>query len=885
MRSAVVALATEEIVTRELAATLASSLCTAGRISTLIWVSEHTNPCIAPPPVTAGVDVLTINTVDQGRPWFPDFPLLNLTRHIAPKLKKFEVVYGLTSGHPLMHAICEGRHSPGAAPYFVAVLDYLSTEHRDPGLSASVIARRFGEKYVLTHCDLIVCLGAAGCQQLANLGVAPPTSRILSSNIQTLQALFDKVETQARAVADGRTERARSIMHATNTSLTICLSHSERAGNATRVLQALDQQSSTNFSVIAVDSSTLIESATAFAQLMEHYRGRGWTYRHEPQCGKARAIALSVARASSKYLMFIDTDDAPEPRLVERTLEAAELSGDDLLEIWSSEVADPDGLSQAQDDRTSPTPAIRASYGRDLVNAMGGNGDTNPVFLVRRTAFDAVGGYPTGLVAGCERQALAVRFAAAGYCCDVLPEILNTRRVTCDVASRDVIREGDSLRRAFDERLNTINMQSFAMTFQTIARELRETEQAVEARQRDLTRRFPIPAAHERLRLLMLVSSFPYPPTSGCLQRWWAMIRFLGQRHDLTLVTFCSSEQSRQRPELLRYCRSVYAAAFGGAELPGVERMPYPVRERMRVTMRDALRSIPSNLYDAALIDTIFLAPFRVEISTPTILGVQNIESRLLMQAAQIDLPGPITTGFHNIEREAELMRDYEDQVWPQFAVRSAVTAQDRDEIQRRSKTGQTILVENGTNPELWLADARPDTDRIIFFGNLGYYPNIDGILNFWHDIWPRVVRRRPSVELVVAGSCATTELRNLAQQPGFVLVEDPPDIREVAAMASVSIVPLRLGSGTNLKILDSMALGLPVVSTSIGCAGLSVKDGEHLIVRDSAVDFAEGVDLLLGAANLWRRIRQNGKAAVAERYRWDRVLAPLESALWNLAR
>jgi len=230
-------------------------------------------------------------------------------------------------------------------------------------------------------------------------------------------------------------------------------------------------------------------------------------------------------------------------------------------------------------------------------------------------------------------------------------------------------------------------------------------------------------------------------------------------------------------------------------------------------------------------------------------------------------------------------MRDYEDQVWPQFAMRSTATAQDRDEIQRRCDAGKTILVENGTDPELWLADARPDTGRIIFFGNLGYRPNIDGIRNFWQHIWPHVVRRRPSVELIVAGSGATTELRELAQQPGFVLLEDPPDIRKIAAMASLSIVPQRLGSGASLQILDSMALGLPVVSTSIGCAGLSVTDGEHLLIRNAAGDFAEAVNQLLAASNLWRRLRRNAKAAVADRYRWDRVLAPLEFALSSLAR
>ena len=93
-------------------------------------------------------------------------------------------------------------------------------------------------------------------------------------------------------------------------------------------------------------------------------------------------------------------------------------------------------------------------------------------------------------------------------------------------------------------------------------------------------------------------------------------------------------------------------------------------------------------------------------------------------------------------------MRDYEDRVWPQFAVRSAVTPQDRDEIQRRSKTGQTILIGNGTNPELWLANARSDTDRIIFFGNLN-------ILRISTEFWilaPHLAARCPAPTFSRAG-------------------------------------------------------------------------------------------------------------------------------------
>lgn len=141
MRSAVVTLATEEVATREIAARLASSLGAAARASTLIWVSENSN-CAIPPPVMAGVDVVTISAAAPGRAWFPDYPLLNLTRQIAPTLREFEVVYGLTSGHPLMHAICEGRHAPGRRPIWLPS----STPFRPTiGIQASVRARLRGD--------------------------------------------------------------------------------------------------------------------------------------------------------------------------------------------------------------------------------------------------------------------------------------------------------------------------------------------------------------------------------------------------------------------------------------------------------------------------------------------------------------------------------------------------------------------------------------------------------------------------------------------------------------------------------------------------------------------------------------------------------------------
>jgi len=765
----------------------------------------------------------------------------------------------------------------------VAIVDRVPDRDHDPALTASAMSRKFGELYVLNHSDLIACVNAVGVDDVLQLGIGTAAaSRIVRAELTALPSLFDQVEIRAQERAPTRAVQPTDGGVRNGSLLTIVVTLRGSADGALDTLRALDRQTCSDFSVVAVDSGVSSGSVAALDQFIEQRRQKGFRLRRAPHVAEAHATALAAQDASTQYLMFLDSDDVPEPHLVERLLEAIRHSDDDLLEVWSREVDESGEPSEGA--LTSIDGVVRASYGVDPIAILNGTYDGSPTYLIRKAVLDAVGGYPEGLVAGYEREALALRAALAGYRTEVFPEVLNTRRVTGGRDADDILSTGYALRAVFDQRLNTINFQSSAMAFQSVVQQLQDAERVVEARKSELARRFPARGTRDRLRLLMVISSFPYPPMTGCLLRWWAMIRFLGERHDLTLVTFCTAEDSLRRHELLRYCRSVYAAEPGGGRLPETEDLPHLVRARLSVNMRDALRAIPSEFYDVALIEQIFLAPFRAEINAPIVLGEHNIESRLLAQIAKIDQHGAPTPSFSNPEREFKLMRDYEDRVWPQFRLRTAVNPEERAEIQQRAKGRQTILVENGTNPDLWLPDRRTTTDRIIFFGMLGYYPNIDGLLYFWHEIRPHLVRRRPSIELIATGSAATNEVRALAKEPGFTLVENPADIRGPAMMASVSIVPLRLGSGTRLKILDSFALGLPTVSTTLGCAGLVVEDGVHLLVRDDAAAFADAVDQLLRSADLRQKLRRNGKAIVEERYEWKKVLAPLESALWNVA-
>ena len=118
---------------------------------------------------------------------------------------------------------------------------------------------------------------------------------------------------------------------------------------------------------------------------------------------------------------------------------------------------------------------------------------------------------------------------------------------------------------------------------------------------------------------------------------------------------------------------------------------------------------------------------------------------------------------------------------------------------------------------------------------------------------------------------------------PGVELVPNPKSMARVAKRASITVAPLRFGSGTRIKILESMAWGLPVVSTTLGFEGIEASDGEHLLVRDDPKDFAEAICSLMSDASLWRKLRSAARDLVRERYSWDRVFEPLEQALIEL--
>jgi glycosyltransferase involved in cell wall biosynthesis len=163
----------------------------------------------------------------------------------------------------------------------------------------------------------------------------------------------------------------------------------------------------------------------------------------------------------------------------------------------------------------------------------------------------------------------------------------------------------------------------------------------------------------------------------------------------------------------------------------------------------------------------------------------------------------------------------------------------------------------------------------LLFIGNMGYPPCVDAVLYFCREIFPRIRRATGAAELWIVGRDPQPEVLQLNGN-GVHVTGQVDDVIPYYRQSAVCVVPLRAGGGTRLKILEAMALGRPVVSTAIGCEGLEVIDGEHLLIADDPDQFAEKTVRLLTNRKLYDHISTNGRKLAETRYDWDNIAGRL---------
>ena len=407
------------------------------------------------------------------------------------------------------------------------------------------------------------------------------------------------------------------------------------------------------------------------------------------------------------------------------------------------------------------------------------------------------------------------------------------------------------------------------------------------------------------LKILLLAHEVPFPPHGGSLIRIWQQILFFGQRHRLTLALLAQSPAERQRAHSLeRYCEAVKVVDAPGPDSlrPG---QPRTVEQCRSPELEEVLRSLAAESWDAVLIHRIFMAQYAGLFSAPTVIDEHNIESDVVRQYASLahtprrppqggalaHTPRRPPQGGAELEdrmrwrSEALLLQAYETRWWPRFALRVTVSEVDRQRLERRGSMGRTVVAPNGADCSRPPRSLKRESRCILFCGLLTYRPNQDAVERLVEEVMPEVWSRCPGIRLIVAGTGPTPALRALCgSDPRIELVIDPAEMEPVADRCSALVVPLRFGSGTRLKILEAFAWGLPVIATPLACEGLPTEDGRELLIREDPAGIAAAVIELHDRADLWQRLRKQGRELVESRYDWVDIWSRLETELYSLA-
>ena len=278
-----------------------------------------------------------------------------------------------------------------------------------------------------------------------------------------------------------------------------------------------------------------------------------------------------------------------------------------------------------------------------------------------------------------------------------------------------------------------------------------------------------------------------------------------------------------------------------------------------------------------------------------TVLNEHNIESQLLKSCTEensakiiASLAGEVDaiTPFLHPETQAKLLEEYENKTWVKFPLRSVVSDDNKQELDSRCSVGKTLVVKNGIDTRTIVPVDNSYARKLLYMGTMTYYPNIDAVLYFVESILPIIKQQDENISFCVAGREPPSIIQDLATPESKIeVIADPQDMSKVAQECTMSIVPLRLGSGTRIKILHSMAMGLPVISTSLGCEGLEVTDGIHLLIRDHPEDFAAAVLQVKSDYELSNKLRENGRKLVEDKYDWHNIFAQYEQEIISMLK
>ena len=389
------------------------------------------------------------------------------------------------------------------------------------------------------------------------------------------------------------------------------------------------------------------------------------------------------------------------------------------------------------------------------------------------------------------------------------------------------------------------------------------------------------------MNILYLCHRFPFPPKRGGKIRPFNMIRHLtASGHQVSVCSLARSPAEAQEGRGI----APYCAGFEMGHVQEwvqvarmVVRLPLPTPSSMGFFYSPELAGHVQRLLGAKAWDLIFVhcssvAQYVEHVrDIPKILDFGDMDSQKWFEYANYK-PFPLSLGYR---LEGAKMLAAEKRLARRFDLCTATTRAEWETLNGYGTGADTDWFPNGVDADFFCPVEEPyDADTISFIGRMDYYPNQECMSRFCEQVWPLLKAQRPAMKLLIVGADPSPAMRKLGELPGVTVTGSVPDVRPFIRKSALMVAPLNIARGTQNKILEAMAMGVPVVTSTIAAGGVDAESEEHFLVADTPQAYAQSILRIVGSPVERGRLAVAGRQRMLSHHAWPRSMQRLDGII-----
>jgi len=389
------------------------------------------------------------------------------------------------------------------------------------------------------------------------------------------------------------------------------------------------------------------------------------------------------------------------------------------------------------------------------------------------------------------------------------------------------------------------------------------------------------------MNILYICHRFPFPPKRGGKIRPFNMIRHLtASGHKVTVCSLARSDaEAAEGQGISPHCEAFHMARVHAPTqaLRMVARlasstpssMGYFYSPELQAKVRELLAS---RTWDLIFVHCSSVAQYVEHVTdVPKILDFGDMDSQKWLEYANYK-PFPLSLGYR---LEGSKLQTEEKRLAGRFDLCTATTRAEWETLNSYGSGADTDWFPNGVDADYFSPGEEPyDPDTISFIGRMDYYPNQECMSRFCEQVWPILKARRPAMKLLVVGADPSPAMRRLGELPGVTVTGSVPEVQPYVRKSALMVAPLNIARGTQNKILEAMAMGVPVVTSSIAAGGVDAKSEEHFLVSDTPQDYAQAIFRITEAPAERQRLALAGRARMLSHHAWPRSMERLDAII-----